>query len=78
MRLMADLDDIAGRSHQTLRYSKTCRQFSIFAGCPHDHRDTMAFDADFEWFFSGQTVPIVGKGKGINSPHGNFFHSAGR
>jgi hypothetical protein len=36
----------------------------------------MVFDPDFQRLFGGQVVPIVGKGKGMNSPDGNFFDAA--
>jgi hypothetical protein len=76
MRSMTDLNYIAGRSHQTLRYSKSCRKFLIFTGCPHDHRNAMAFDADFQRLFGSQVIPLVGEGRAMNPPHCNFLDSA--
>jgi len=76
MRLMTDLEYIASRSHQTLGHSKSGRQFVIFAGGPHDDRNTMTFDADLERFFGSQAIPVVGKGRAVHPPHGDFSHLA--
>ena len=78
MRLMSDLDDIASRPYQTLRNRESGGQLVIFAGCPHDHGNAMAFDLDFQRLFGGQVIPVVGKGKRMNPPQGNFFDAAAK
>ncbi len=75
MRLMSDLDHIAGCSHQTLRYNKSCGKFVVIAGCPHDHRNAVAFDPDFQRLFGGQVIPVLGNGGVLNPAHCNFFDS---
>jgi hypothetical protein len=64
--------------YQTLRHKKTCRKFVILPRCPHDDRDAVVFNSDFQRLFGSQEISLLATGGTVHPLHRNFSDSAAK